>query len=280
MAIGEPMLLAYADTSGWRIYQRPTPLRPRQTVPLLLRSHPVPSGFHVEPLATGLDQPRLIRVAPNGDIFIAESWAGRVRMLRLSEGGDGVSHNEVFATGLKLPFGLAFFPSGNDPQWLYVANTDSVVRFHYRNGDLHANEEAEIVVKALPQGGHWTRDIAFSRDDTKMFISVGSASDDAESLPLPGRSSIDDEFDRADVLMFDPKGHAGRVYASGIRNCVSMAVNSTTGDLWCSCNEHNGLGDDLPPDYITRVSEGGFYGWPWFYIGAHEDPRHKGARRI
>ena len=106
----------------------------------------VPLGFQVKLFASGLDGPRLIRVAPNGDIFIAESWAGRIRVLRASGGGDEVSRNEIFASGLKLPFGIAFYPSGNDPQWVYVANTDSVVRFRYRNGDLHANEAAEVIV--------------------------------------------------------------------------------------------------------------------------------------
>ena len=250
----------------------------------------VPLGFHVKLFASGLDGPRLIRVAPNGDIFIAESWAGRVRVLRSSGGGDEVGRNEIFASGLKLPFGIAFYPNGNDPQWVYVANTNSVVRFRYRNGDLHANEPAEVIVPMLPNGGdHWTRDIAFSHDNTKMFISVGSASNDSTSTfnaasprqwiaflrQVKNRlfgSTVSDESDRADVLVFNPKGEGRHVYASGIRNCAGMAVNSTTGDLWCSTNERDGLGDDLPPDYITRVREGGFYGWPWYYIGAHEDP--------
>jgi glucose/arabinose dehydrogenase len=257
----------------------------------------VPLGFQVKLFASGLDGPRLIRVAPNGDIFIAESWAGRIRVLRSSGGGDEVSRDEIFASGLNLPFGIAFYPSGNDPQWVYVANTDSVVRFRYRNGDLHANEAAEVIVPILPnRGDHWTRDIAFSHDNTKMFISVGSASNDSTSTfnaasprqwiaflrqQVKNRlfgSALSDEVDRADVLVFNPKGEGQRVYASGIRNCVGMAVNSTTGDLWCSTNERDGLGDDLPPDYITRVREGGFYGWPWYYIGAHEDPHHIGAR--
>jgi glucose/arabinose dehydrogenase len=257
----------------------------------------VPLGFQVKLFASGLDAPRLIRVAPNGDIFIAESLAGRIRVLRSSGRSDETSRNEIFASGLKLPFGIAFFPSGNDPEWVYVANTDSVVRFRYRNGDLHANESAEVIVPILPSGGdHLTRDIAFSLDDTKMFISVGSASNDSTSTfdaaslrqwiallrqHVKNRlfgSTISDEVDRADVLVFSPKGEGRRVYASGIRNCVGMAVNSTTGDLWCSTNERDGLGDDLPPDYITRLREGGFYGWPWYYIGAHEDPHHVGAR--
>jgi glucose/arabinose dehydrogenase len=241
----------------------------------------VPLGFTVKLLASGLNQPRLIRVTPNGDIFIAESGAGQIRVLRPSEGGDEVIRNEIFASGLRLPFGIAFYPSGDAPQWVYVANIDSVVRLPYRNGDLHADGQPEVIVPSLPHGGHWTRDIAFSLDDTKMFVSVGSASNDAESTisfhvasprqwivflrqrlmdAFYGRT---DEIERADVLVFKPNGEDRRIYASGIRNCVGMAVNPTTGDLWCSTNERDGLGDDLPPDYITRVREGGFYGWPW-----------------
>jgi glucose/arabinose dehydrogenase len=256
----------------------------------------VPLGFTVKLLASGLNQPRLIRVAPNGDILVAESGAGQIRVLRPSDGGDEVIANEIFASGLRLPFGIAFYPSGEDSQWIYVANTDSVVRFHYRNGDLHAGDKPEVIVPSLPQGGHWTRDITFSLDDTRMFVSVGSASNDAESMIAFNiasprqllafiRQKINDvlagsadEIERADVLVFNPKGKGRRIYASGIRNCVGMAVNPTTGDLWCSTNERDGLGDDLPPDYITRVREGGFYGWPWYYIGAHEDPLHVGAR--
>ena len=250
-------------------------------------------------LRCGLDQPRLIRVAPNGDVFVVESSAGRIRLLRPADGGDEVSRNEIFASGLNLPFGIAFYPAGNDPQWVYVANTDSVVRFPYRNGDLRAEEKAEIVVPKLPAGGnHWTRDIAFSQTAPKCSFPSAplpmtrrrSGAFDAASprrwiaalrrwtRETPVRRCPDDETERADVLVFDPKGKGRRIYASGIRNCVGMAVNPTTGDLWCSTNERDGLGDDLPPDYITRVREGGFYGWPWYYIGAHEDPLHKGAR--
>jgi glucose/arabinose dehydrogenase len=257
----------------------------------------VPLGFEVKLFASGLDGPRLIRVAPNGDIFVAESGAGRIRVLRPADGGDEASRNEIFVSGLKLPFGIAFYPRGNNPQWVYVANTDSVVRFPYRNGDLRTNEKAEIIVPTLPAGRrrHWTRDIAFSQGESKMFVSVGSASNAAEPFDVASPrqwmavlrrwlgqmvygAASDDETERAVVLVFDPEGKGRRIYASGIRNCVAMAVNSATGDLWCSTNERDGLGDDLPPDYITRVREGGFYGWPWYYIGAHEDPRHKGAR--
>src|SRR5580704_1732381 len=257
----------------------------------------VPAGFEVKQFASGLQQPRLIRVAPNGDIFVAESGAGRIRVLRPTAEGDGVSREEVFASGLDLPFGIAFYPSGDNPQWIYVANTGSVVRFPYHNGDLRATDKPQVIVPSLPTGGnHWTRDIVFSADNSKMFVSVGSSSNDAETMgpssPLSPRHWIAaarrlakeimygaasaSEAERADVLVFDPGGRGRQVYASGIRNCVGMAVDSTRGDLWCSTNERDGLGDDLPPDYITRIQEGGFYGWPWYYLGNHQDPRHKG----
>ena len=257
----------------------------------------VPFGFQVKLFASGLDQPRLIRVAPNGDVFVAESKAGRIRVLRPGEKGENVSRNGIYASGLNLPFGIAFYPNGNDPEWVYVASTDSIVRFRYRSGDLHLNEKPEIVVPTLPAGaGHWIRDIAFSQDNTKMFVSVGSASNAGETAgnidlanprqwaPLFRRwlkqtllgGSSEDETERANVLVFDPRGKDRRIYASGIRNCVGMAVNPRTGELWCSTNERDGLGDNLPPDYITHVRENGFYGWPWYYIGPHEDPRHQG----
>jgi glucose/arabinose dehydrogenase len=194
-----------------------------------------PVGFQVKLFASGLDRPRLLRVAPNGDIFVAESRAGRIRVLRPSNAGDEVSRNEIFASGLNLPFGIAFYPRGNDPQWVYVANTDSVVRFRYQNGELHANQKAEVIVGMLPHGGiHWTRDIAISLDDARMIISVGSASNDAESMAkfdarsrqqwmpllrqgvkgvLFGRAAID-EVERADVLAFNAQGEGRRIYVA------------------------------------------------------------------
>jgi len=250
----------------------------------------VPAGFDVKLFASGLSGPRLVRVAPNGDIFVAESGAGRVRVLRPSTDGAAVGQNEVFASGLHYPFGIAFHPADN-PQWVYVAETDSVVRFPYRSGEMKANGRAEVIVPRLPTGGHSTRDVVFSKDGAKMFVSVGSASNVADGLGRPDEATLrrweqekalgaawGPEADRADVLVFDPEGKGQRTFATGIRNCVGMAVNPMTGELWCSTNERDGLGDDLPPDYITRVREGAFYGWPWYYIGAHEDPRHRGAR--
>ncbi|WP_165245760.1 PQQ-dependent sugar dehydrogenase [Paludisphaera soli] len=234
-----------------------------------------PAGFEVTKFATGLKQPRVIVRAPNGDLFVAESAAGRIRVLRDADGDGKPEVDEVFADGLKRPFGVAFHPLGGEPEHVYFANTDSVVRFPYKNGDVKATGEGEVVIDDVPTGneavgggGHWTRDIQFSPDGNTLFVSVGS------------RSNVDDddrEIRRADILAFDPDGKNERVYASGIRNPVGLAVDPNTGRLWTSVNERDGLGDDLVPDYITHVEEGGFYGWPWYYLdGAHQDPRHAG----
>ena len=236
-------------------------------------AHPfVPPGFRADVFASDLLGPRLLRVAPSGDLFVAESSAGQVRVLRAAAGAREAERREVFAVGLDRPFGIAFYPPGADPTWVYVAETNAVVRFPYRTGDLSARGGFETVVDSLTNepGGHWTRDIAFSPDGNQMFVSVGSASNVAEGDV--------DERDRADVLVFDPQGGGRKVFASGIRNCVGLAVHPTTGDLWCSTNERDGLGDDLVPDYVTRVRGGGFYGWPWYYLGDHPDPRHAGER--
>ena len=227
-------------------------------------------GFKVEQYATGLNNPRLIRTAPNGDMFVAESEPGDIRVYRGITAQGKPEQAGIFASGLNRPFGINFYPPGPNPQWIYVGDTDSVVRFPYQNGDLKARGPAEHIAD-LPHGnGHWTRDIQFTPDGKKMYVSVGSASnvDDADTHP--------EEKDRADVLEFNPDGSAMRIYAYGIRNCVGMAINPMTNDLWCSVNERDALGDNLVPDYITHVQEGGFYGWPWWYMGGHQDPRHEG----
>jgi glucose/arabinose dehydrogenase len=251
----------------------------------------VPAGFDATMFASGLSGPRAMRVAPNGDVFVAESRAGRIRVLRPSERADKPSEIEIFASSLDRPFGIAFYPVGPNPEWVYVANTDSVVRFPYRSGDLKARGAPETVVSQLPSGGHWTRDIVFSKDGSKMFVSVGSASNVANGMRALKPDALDawkashplgatwgSEEDRADVLMFDPTGRDKKIFATGIRNCVGLAVHPATGDLWCSTNERDGLGDDTPPDYVTRVREGAFYGWPWYFIGSNEDPRLRGER--
>ncbi len=233
-------------------------------------------GFRVSEYAVGLRQPRLVRRAPNGDLFVAESEAGNIRILRGVGPNGQAQRNELYASGLQQPFGINFYPPGPSPRYVYVANTDSVVRFAYQNGDLQARGKPEVIVPDIPGGGrlrgggHWTRDIVFSPDGKRMFVSVGSHSnvDDSDTHP--------EEKDRADILAFDPQGRGRKVFAWGIRNPVGIEIEPRTGALWTSVNERDGLGDNLPPDYITRVQEGGFYGWPWFYIGGHQDPRHKG----
>jgi glucose/arabinose dehydrogenase len=230
----------------------------------------VPEGFVVELLTTSVSQPRMIRTAPNGDIFVVESAAGRVKVVRGADRAAGPEKVEVFASGLRQPFGIAFHPPAA-PRWVYVANTDSVVRFPYTEGDLVARGRAETIVDNLSGGGrlrgggHWTRDVVFSNDGAKMYVSVGS------------RSNVSDdasEARRARIFEYTPDGKNERVFATGIRNPVGLAVHPVTGDLWTSVNERDELGDHLVPDYITRVRDGGFYGWPWYYMGAHADPRH------
>ncbi|MGP8176113.1 MAG: PQQ-dependent sugar dehydrogenase [Terracidiphilus sp.] len=238
-----------------------------------------PKGFKVDLYATGLDNPRLIRTAPNGDLFLAESETGKIKVFRGVDSDGKAGQVSVFATGLHQPFGIAFYPAGPNPSWVYIGNTDGIVRFPYKNGDITARGPSEHLADLpgggrLRGGGHWTRDLVFSKDGTKLFASVGSHSnvDDSDTHP--------EEFHRADVLEFTPEGKFIKVYASGLRNCVGEAINPITGELWCSTNERDSLGNNLPPDYITHVQEDGFYGWPWYYMGSPnggiQDPRHPG----
>jgi glucose/arabinose dehydrogenase len=249
----------------------------------------VPNGFEVNLFASGLTGPRIIRTAPNGDIFVAESGAGRIRVLR--ENGGAAGAPAVFASGLTYPFGIAFYPPGPDPRWVYVGDTDAVVRFPYRSGDVTARGAAETIVPHLPVGGHRTRDVVFSPDGNIMYVSVGSGSNDAEDMDRLGGGELasfvsghplgaawGDEAGRAAVLAFDPDGRNERIVATGLRNCVGMAVERPSGTVWCSTNERDGLGDNLPPDYITTVRQSAFYGWPWYYVGANEDPHHQNER--
>jgi glucose/arabinose dehydrogenase len=245
--------------NGPRLVQRPDGAWPK-----------APAGFKVTVFRSGLENPRQMATAPNGDIFVVESEPGRIRILR-GESGDRPDSTQVYATGLVKPFGIAFFPPGFNPRYLYIGNTDSIVRFPYRNGDLKARGPAQTVVDNIPGGGrlrgggHWTRDVKFSHDGKRMFVSVGSLTN-AHENPV-------DETRRADVLVFTPDGKDERIFASGIRNAVGLAVHPRTGELWASVNERDTLGDDLVPDYVTHVQKGGFYGWPWFYMGGHTDER-------
>jgi glucose/arabinose dehydrogenase len=216
--------------------------------------------------------PRLIRTAPNGDLFLADSGAGTIFVLRGVKSDGKAAQIEKFATGLDHPFGIAFYPAEN-PRYIYVGNATTIQRIPYHSGDLHATAAPETVVPDIPGyaqltgGGHWTRDVVFTKDGQHMLVSVGSGSnvDDADTHPK--------EFHRADVLEYTPDGRFIKVYAHGIRNCVGEAINPITGQLWCSTNERDNLGNHLVPDYVTSVPENGFFGWPWYYMGGHQDPR-------
>jgi len=248
-----------SPTKGTPNFQPAIP-RPEGALPL------APAGFTVSLYAhDGLKAPRQIRRAPNGDLFLAETNSGEIKVVRDNNGTPEIS---VFATGLQRPFGISFYPIGNNPQWVYVGNTGSVVRFPYKVGDLKATGAPETLINDLPpNGNHFTRDVVFSKDGKRMFVSVGSA-DNVSDTPQS-------EEHRANILEYTPEGKFVQIYASGIRNPVGLGVNPVTGEVWCSVNERDDLGDNLVPDYITSVKEHGFYGWPWFYIGKHEDPRAK-----
>jgi len=232
-------------------------------------------GFKVEEYAKDFRNPRFLLTAPNGDIFVTESEADRITVLRDTTGDGKPDQNESFAeVGLNRPFGIAFYPPGPKPHYLYVANTDGVIRLPYANGDLQARGPAEKLNVALSAGGllrgggHWTRDIVFSPDGKKMFVSIGSRSNVSDNAA---------EANRARIFEFNPDGTNQKVFAWGIRNAVGIVFRPGSDELWMSTNERDGLGDDLVPDYISRVQPGGFYGWPWFYLGNHPDPRHRGA---
>ena len=249
-----------------------------------------PAGFTVELLASGFDKPRTIRVAPNGDAFVAESDGGRILVFRAQKGGGVAAAPEVFASGLQKPYGIAFHPPAS-PTHVYVGEHHQVVRFPYKAGDGTASGPAQVIVPGIPTERHWTRDVVSSRDGSRLYVAIGSGSNMAGGMPAMsgealraheaahGRgSSWGKEMDRAVVRAFDPDGKNLETYATGLRNCSGLAVHPTTGEVWCAVNERDGLGDDVPLEYVTSVRKGGFYGWPWFYIGTHEDPRRKGER--
>jgi len=260
-----PLPYATPDVdNGPRTIRRPSDAWPK-----------APEGFRVDLFDSTLHEPREIRTAPNGDLFVAESQRGDIVVFRGASKDGKAESKEIFARGLELPFGIAFYPPGDDPQWVYVGNTGSVVRFPYRNAEMTARGPEEMIVKDIPSGGHlrggghWTRDLAVSRDGKKLYVSVGSQSN------VDDTDTNNHEWHRADILEFNPDGSGERVFAYGIRNAVGIAVDPKTGELWASVNERDDLGDNLPPDYITHVQDGGFYGWPWYYMGGIQDPRHK-----
>ncbi len=254
----------------------------------------VPDGFSVDVFAKDLPGARNMRVAPNGDVLLAQTQSNRIAVLRPSADGSKAAQVTTFAQGLNLPFGMALYPA-NDPKWLYVAELNRVVRYAYKVGDTVATGVPEVVVAQLYNSranGHFTRDLVFSLDGKRMFVSVGSETNVAEHISKKTvaeaqafekqyglGASWDSETRRAAVLVFDVANPGtGKVFANGIRNCVGLTMQPVKGELWCTTNERDMLGDDLVPDYSTRVQEGKWYGWPWYYMGNHEDPRHKGER--
>jgi glucose/arabinose dehydrogenase len=250
----------------------------------------VPQGFAVEMFASGFKQPRTLRVAPNGDVFLSESGTGRVLVFR---GGTASrpAKPEVFAQNLDRPYGIAFVPPA-DPRYVYVAAANQVVRYPYRSGDAKASAPAEVVVDNLPTKRHWTKDLAVSRDGKRLFLAVGSASnmgvagmpemtpeDIRQHEKTHGRGAAwGEETNRAVVRVFDPEGKSIRNYATGLRNCSGLAMQPGTDNLWCVVNERDHLGPHMTPDFMARVQDGGFHGWPWYYLGEREDPALKGER--
>ena len=281
---------------------KPTDGTAPQVVPMPAGARPqVPDGFSVELVTPALRNARVIRVAPNGDLFVAASMSNSVHVLRFPPGSARPEQVAVFARGLPQAYGIAFYPLGPNPRWIYIAVSDGLVRFPYRNGDLTATGKPERLVAGMPSVHHWGRDIVFSADGKRLFYGVGSGSNVAldmfpephliktpepriinglaEWLKItPTGAAWDTEELRADVLSFDPNGKDMRIVATGVRNCAAITVQPVTGQLWCAVNERDELGDNTPFEYATHVVDGAFYGWPWYYIGGHEDPRQAGNR--
>ena len=250
----------------------------------------VPDGFAVQVFAQGFKMPRTLRVAPNGDIFLSETGAGRVLVFRSGASGTPAKP-EVFAENLDRPYGIAFVPPA-EPRYVYVAAANQVVRYPYRSGDTKASGPAEVIVDNIPTKRHFTRDLAVSRDGQRVFLAIGSAS----NLGVGGMPDMTpeqirqhekthglgaawgEEENRAVVRVFDADGKGIRNYATGLRNCSGLAMQPGTDNLWCVINERDHLGPNLVPDHMVHVQDRAFYGWPWYYIGSNEDPALKGKR--
>jgi len=235
---------------------------PRSTKPPAGFLPTVPAGFRVNVFASDLKTPRWLAVAPNGDIFLAETGAGNVVILRDSQHTGGAQEREIFAGGLTRPFGIAFHDD-----YVYVGEMKRVVRYHYDAKTSKRTGGAEKIMD-LPGGGHWTRTVVFSADGKHLFVGVGS----------DGNIDVDNPPIRAAVTLCDPDGKNARLFATGLRNPVGLAIEPKTGELWATVNERDELGDNLPPDYFTSLKDGGFYGWPYSYIGGNVDPRVKPPR--
>ncbi|MEP7230682.1 MAG: sorbosone dehydrogenase family protein [Ginsengibacter sp.] len=245
-----------------------------------------PAGFKVTTFADGLDNPRWMYVAPNGDVFVSEantvsdgfakttgdkekSKSKNSILIFRDADHDGVPElKKIFMTGLNRPFGMLILKNH-----FYVANTNAVLVFPYEDGQTEITAPGKKILD-LPAGGynnHWTRNLLASRDGSKIYVTVGSGSNVAEH-------GIDNEIRRADILEINPDGSGERIYASGLRNPVGLGWAPGTNTLWTAVNERDALGDELVPDYTTSVKEGSFYGWPYSYFGQNEDPRRKGER--
>ena len=250
----------------------------------------VPEGFSVQVFADGFKQPRTLRVAPNGDVFLSESGTGRVLVFRAGS-NTLPAKPEVFVENLEKPYGMAFHPAAN-PRHIYIAAANQVVRYPYSDGAVKAAGAAEVILGGIPTNRHWTRDLALSRDGKRLFVSIGSASNlGVAGMPdmtpekirefekTHGRGAAwGDEENRAAVRVIDLESKAVRNYATGLRNCSGLALQPGTDDVWCVVNERDHLGPDLVPDFMARLNDGAFFGWPWYYIGGHEDPALKGKR--
>ena len=262
VCLGILLLLVLLNIGGWRA-RLSTRLRRVNNAPTLV-SPPanfqpqVPPGFHVSVFATGFQQPRWLAIAPNGDVFVADSAAGEVVVLEDRQQSGKAANRSVFADHLTLPFGIAFHDN-----FVYVANTNQVVRFPFDPNTSKRLGDAEPILDlpGLGYNQHWTRSLAFSHDGTRLFVSVGSQTN----------VSIESDPRRAAVLVADPDGKNMQVYASGLRNAVGIAFQN--GQLWATVNERDDLGDDVPSDYFTHITVGGFYGWPYSYLGPHVDDR-------
>lgn len=256
-------ILLRLNVAGWRarllsrftrVENWPTIVHPPQNF-----QPTVPPGFKVTVFAKGFVGPRWLAVAPDGDVFVADSAAGEVIVLHGAAPG-GAESRTVFADHLNLPFGIAFHED-----YVYIANTNEVARFRYdpSSSKRLGNAEHVLDLPGLGYNQHWTRSLAFSCDGHRLFVSVGSASN----------VKIEPDPRRAAVLVADPDGSNMRVYASGLRNAVGIACNPESGDLWATVNERDDIGDDVPSDYFTHVTDHGFYGWPYAYDGRHPDDR-------
>ena len=261
-----------AEVVGWRNGAMPTPA----------------AGLKVQPFATGLDHPRWLYRLPNGDVLVAESnspprpktgitdWvmgllmkragagvpsANRITLLRDADGDGAAELRQVFMSGLNSPFGMTLFKGH-----LYIGNTDALVRVPYTDGQTRITAKPELVVKLNPAGNHWTRNVIAAPDGRTLFVSVGSASN-------IGEKGMEREKYRANILQVWPEDKNWRIYSAGLRNPNGMAINPATKQLWTVVNERDMLGSDIVPDYLTQVTFGDQFGWPWYYWGGYPDRR-------